>query len=177
MKILGIDPGTTRIGYGLIESEGPRLLHYGVLEIAGASHLEKLENMRRAFTALLKKFTPAVAGVETIYFSKNRKTALAVAHARGVLLSLLLERKIPVREYSPSAVKLAVTGYGSADKAAVALLAKKILRSADFVGYDDASDAVAIAIATASLEAFARRVTDQQKNGDKRGLTSKNAPL
>ena len=163
MKILGIDPGTTRIGYGLIESEGPRLLRYGVLEIAGASPLEKLEKLRRAFTALIKRLTPAVAGIETIYFSKNRKTALAVAHARGVLLSLLLAKKIPIRECTPNEVKLAVAGYGNADKAAVASLAKKILGSADLVGYDDASDAVAIALATASFETFARRVTNQEK--------------
>lgn len=148
MKILGIDPGTNRIGYGLIEKNGElKLIDYGVIEIKKKSSV--LE-MTKRFSNILKKFRPDLAAIEKIYFSKNRKTALNVSQAKGMLILKVLENRIPLVEYGPMEIKLAVTGYGLADKKAVAKMVKIFLKLKKLRGYDDASDALAIAITAAN---------------------------
>lgn len=149
MKILGIDPGTSRIGYGLIETDSMKLLDYGVIEAKEKTIPEKISTVFKKMTKLLGDFKPDFAGVEKLYFAKNQKTALDVAQTRGVIISLLLERNIPFGEYSPNEVKVQVTGYGLADKKGVAKMVKAILKISDLKGYDDASDALAIAITAA----------------------------
>ncbi len=158
MKVLGIDPGTTRIGYGFIESTDWKLIAYGVLEVTGEDEIEKIADLGGKFSKLLISLAPDVAGVEGLFFGKNRKTALAVSQARGVILSFLAQAKIPIRECRPAEVKLSVAGYGAADKAAVAAMVKKTLHIEHLEGYDDASDALAIAIATAAREPFLSRI-------------------
>lgn len=148
MKILGIDPGTHRIGYGLIEkNSGLELLDYGVIEIK--QNVPTLEAAKQ-FSALIKRFKPELAAIEKLYFAKNRKTALSVAQTRGILILKILENKIPLVEYGPMEVKLSVTGYGLADKKAVAKMVKLFLKLKELRGYDDASDALAIAITAAN---------------------------
>lgn len=150
MKFLGIDPGTTRIGYGLVEgSKTPKLVSYGVIEIRAVRDSDRLLELSKRFAELLTSSGATVAGVERIFFSKNRKTAISVAQARGVILSKLTEKGITIVEWHPSAVKLAVTNYGRADKYAVKTMVQKILGVGDLTGHDDATDALAIAIATA----------------------------
>jgi crossover junction endodeoxyribonuclease RuvC len=157
MRILGIDPGTTRIGYGCIEGvSSPALVEYGVLEIgAPETHGRTLE-LRRRLQGLLDRLHPEVAGVERLFFSRNQKTALSVAEARGIILLSLLERGVRVHEISPGEAKLAVASYALADKRAVASMVAKILRIPPLQGHDDASDALAIAIATGTQEASRR---------------------
>ncbi len=150
MRFLGIDPGATRIGYGLIEgTRDPKLVAYGVIEIEASGESNRLLELSLAFEKLLASAAPAVAGVERIFFSKNRKTGIAVAQARGVIIAKIAGQGIPIVEWHPSAVKLAVTNYGLADKQAVAKMVGKILGVSEFDGHDDATDALAIAIATA----------------------------
>lgn len=150
MRFLGIDPGTTRIGYGLVEgSKTPKLVSYGVIEVEASSESARLAELSQRLTALLSDTELAAAGVERIFFSKNRKTAISVAQARGVIVSKLTERGIHIVEWHPSAVKLAVTNYGKADKLAVKNMVCRILNVSDLPGHDDATDALAIAIATA----------------------------
>lgn len=155
MKILGIDPGTSRIGFGLIETEGGlKLLRYGVVEAKEKDLPGKIFNFSKQLSDLITELQPDLAAVEKLFFSKNRKTALDVAQARGAILSLLLSRNIKFVEFGPSEVKLNVTGYGSSDKQAVAKMVKAILKVSELPGYDDASDALAIAITAANQKTF-----------------------
>lgn len=144
MKILGIDPGSSRIGYGLIETQPqPTPIAYGTIE--AENHLE----ISRQFGELLKNSRPECVGIEKLFFARNRKTALRVAEARGILLLKILECGLPVIELSPMEIKQAIAGYGHADKKGVAKMVRMILNIKNLKGYDDASDALAIAIAAA----------------------------
>lgn len=152
MIILGIDPGTSRIGYGFIEVNGPslKLLRHGVIEAKEKTFQEKLVNLISQLRNLLEEMTPDAAAIEKIFFAKNQKTAIDVAQARGAILSLFLQKNIPTAEFSPNEVKSQVTGYGLADKKGVAKMVKAILKVGELPGYDDASDALAIAITAAN---------------------------
>ena len=148
MISLGIDPGTRRIGYGVIseEQKKPEFITAGILKITSSDDPSALVEAKREIDALIKKYKPAVMAIEKLYFAKNQKTALAVSQARGVILLAAREHNIPIREYSPNEVKMGVTGYGHADKAAVLKMVKLILGKQDFKVIDDASDALAVAI-------------------------------
>lgn len=158
MKVLGVDPGSARIGYGLIETAPElSLITYGVLEMQSVVHQDRIRELSRSFRKLLGSLRPELAGIETLYFSKNQKTALQVAESRGVLLLHLIEQGITVEELRPGDVKLAVADYALADKTAVSKMVQKMLRVPELTGYDDASDALAIAIAAASVRTWADR--------------------
>lgn len=151
MRILGIDPGSTRIGYGLIESgSNLKALDFGLIEIKAKSISEKLLSLANQFAALLEKTKPDLAAVEKIYFTKNQKTIIEVAQARGIILFLILKNNIPLLEYNPREVKQAVTSYGLADKYAVAKMVCRILNIKEIPKIDDTTDALAIAITAAS---------------------------
>src|ERR1044072_625315 len=150
VTILGIDPGTTRAGYGVIRVGGgaPTLVAAGILKVPPAGDkAEILGAIREGVAALCAEHRPEAFALEKLFFSKNRKTALAVAEARGVIIMAAREAGLPVREYSPNEVKLAVTGHGAADKKAVLKMVRLILRAPDLEVIDDASDALAIALA------------------------------
>lgn len=150
MTILGIDPGTTRAGYGVIRAGGgaPAFVAAGILKVPPrGGKADILEAIRSGIGALCAEHRPQVFAVEKLFFAKNRKTALAVAEARGVILMAAREAGLEIREYSPNEVKMAVTGYGSADKKAVLKMVRLILRAPDLEVIDDASDALAIALA------------------------------
>lgn len=148
MKILGIDPGTTRAGYGLIESHGNSiaLLESGLLEVTAKDAARRLAELAGSYRELLARAQPEVVAFETLFFSKNVKTAMDVAQARGVLLLITAEANIPFLEFSPSEVKSNIAGYGSADKQAVAIMVKRITGMREITGPDDVTDAIAIAI-------------------------------
>lgn len=158
MIILGIDPGSTRIGYGLINT-GRELsvVAYGVIEInrkkialsKHGSHNELAQLLQQASSGLrdlITTYEPEKIGIEKLYFTKNVKTGIEVAQARGALINEMARYQIPIEEFTPSEIKLAVTGYGNADKKSVAKMVAKILRMDSIKGYDDASDALAVAI-------------------------------
>lgn len=148
MIILGIDPGYTRIGYGLLEKEGGRVtfLDAGILHMKSRDPLTALREAKRELDALIQKTKPSLFVIEKLFFAQNQKTALQVAQVRGALILSALEHEIPVREFSPNEVKLGVTGYGFADKKAVLKMVKLTLRVPDLAVVDDASDALAIAL-------------------------------
>ena len=150
MRFIGIDPGITRIGYGVIDYDKTlSLVEYGVIEISSRGDIDRLSELGRRFSELIKTTSPDVAGVEVLYFSKNQKTALSVSQARGVILYFLSTLGISIKEYRPNHVKQTITSYGASDKKAVATMVKKILKIDKLSGYDDASDALAIAITAA----------------------------
>lgn len=156
MKILGIDPGTTRIGYGLIESKGNAiaLLDSGLLTIASVGAHDRLVDLADAYKELLRRERPELIGFEKLFFAKNVTTGLAVAQARGVLLYLTAKAGIPFLEFSPTEVKAQIAGYGSADKQTVATMVKRITGVAAIPGPDDVTDAIAIAIVAANHRKF-----------------------
>lgn len=152
MTILGIDPGTTRAGYGVIQNiaGGPKFITAGILKVPkDGDKADILEAIKKSVTALCAEHRPGIVAVEKLFFAKNRKTALDVAEARGVILMAAREAGTTIREYSPNEVKMAVTGYGSADKKAVLKMVRLILKTPDLKVIDDASDALAIALAAA----------------------------
>jgi crossover junction endodeoxyribonuclease RuvC len=153
--VLGIDPGTAALGYGVIERTGSRLraVDYGAFHTPADLALpERLLAIHSFLQDLIELHGPALLGVERIFHSRNVQTALAVGHARGVVLLAAAEHYLETREATPSEVKVGVTGYGSADKAQVAAMVATILGLAEVPTPDDAADALAIAIWTANRE-------------------------
>lgn len=156
MKVLGIDPGTTRAGFGLIESSGASiaLLDSGLLQVTAIDAHRRLVDLAASYTDLLRREQPDLVAFEKLFFSKNVKTALEVAQARGVLLLVTAQQDIPFLEFTPSEVKSNITGYGSADKRAVADMVKRITGMKQIDGPDDVTDAIAIAIVGANHARF-----------------------
>ncbi len=148
MVILGLDPGTSRIGYGIIEKEGQslRYLDCGVFEIKDSGGGEKLEKLEKLLLRLIKKYRPGLAVVESLFFSKNKKTAIAVAEARGVILLSLAKQKIGFLEVTPNEAKATVSGWGGSGKEAVKKAVFLLLKIRKMKVLDDATDALAIAI-------------------------------
>ena len=156
MISLGIDPGTRRIGYGIVRtgvsaanmdgSNSVEFVDAGILSIESKDDPSALVETKRGMDALIEKYRPESIAIEKLFFAKNQKTALAVAQARGVILLAAREHGIRIREYAPNEVKLAITGYGFADKKAVLKMVRLTLRRNDIDVIDDASDALALAI-------------------------------
>lgn len=149
MLTLGIDPGTATTGYGLITEKRERLVFvdHGVITTerkeASQARLRKIYNGVRK---LLRDYKPGSVAIEKLFFGRNTKTAIAVGQARGIVLLAAAEFKVPVAEYTPLEVKMAVTGYGKADKKQVQQMVKTLLGLSDLPRPDDAADALAIAI-------------------------------
>lgn len=153
MIILGIDPGTAITGYGIIKKEKGALLciDFGCIYTSSGLELAKrLDIIRRELTSIIKKYKPDHAAIEQLFFAKNAKTALSVAHARGVALEILSTSGIAIYEYTPLQVKQAVTSYGRAEKSQVQKMVKILLNINELPKPDDAADALAIAICCAN---------------------------
>lgn len=149
MKVLGIDPGTGRTGWAVLEKKGgkERLLDYGCLETKPNSPLpHRLEKIFKLVGKLIEKYQPDEAAIEKLFFSRNVKTAMNVGQARGVVLLSLRLGKVPIFSYGPSQIKSSVTGYGNAPKKQVQQMVKSILNLKDVPSPDDAADAVAVAL-------------------------------
>ena len=152
MKILGIDPGSARAGYGLIEKQGRdlKLIKSGLLKISSKDKNMRLLELSKSFSSLLKKQRPDFVAIEKLFFMKNLKTALEVSQSRGVLILTATVQKIPIIELAPSEVKLNIAGLGNANKKLVADMVFKILKIKKLNILDDVSDAIAIAIVAAN---------------------------
>jgi len=154
MIILGIDPGSTRVGYGLVKKgvgNAVTLIDCGIIENRLKILSEKMVHVGAGIEKILSRFSPDLVAVERLYFSKNQKTALEVAHARGVILFVIKKAGLPIVELGPGEIKAAVAGYGNASKPAVAKMVKIILNTEKISGPDDIGDALAVAIAAAAL--------------------------
>jgi len=149
---MGIDPGFHRCGYAVVDAGAgaETLLASGVLLTTRGKALgERLCELARGFEALLCEWTPDVVAIEEIYFTKNVKTAIDVAQARGVLLEHAAAAGVAVAEYTPTTVKSQLTGNGRADKEQVAFMVRRILRLADEQSQtrlDDELDAIAVSL-------------------------------
>jgi len=161
MIVLGIDPGTAALGWGLVERTGSRMraLDFGVFVTTADQPLpERLQAIHAFLLDLIELYAPSLLGVERVFHSRNVQTALAVGHARGVVLLAAAEYGIEVREATPSEIKVAVTGYGSADKEQVARMVQTVLSLPEIPHPDDAADALAIAIWTTNRERAGERL-------------------
>ncbi|HSL32331.1 MAG TPA: crossover junction endodeoxyribonuclease RuvC [Candidatus Limnocylindrales bacterium] len=153
MIILGIDPGTAALGYGIVEKTGGRLraIDYGCFETSPDSPMpERLLAIHTLLDELMSLHQPAVVAVERLFFSKNAQTAMAVGQARGVVLLTAAQYGRPVREATPNEVKSAIAGYGAADKEQVQRMVQLVLGMPELPRPDDAADALAIAVCIAN---------------------------
>lgn len=149
--IMGIDPGTSVMGYGIIGIKGkqPHLIVMGVIELKKfESHYKRLNRIYERVSGLVAQYLPDEMAIEAPFFGKNVQSMLKLGRAQGVAMAAALNRDIPIAEYAPLSIKQAVTGSGSASKERVAEMMKRILNipSADMPKLLDATDAVAAAM-------------------------------
>lgn len=147
MRVIGIDPGIERTGFAVMEMRGGKftLLDCGcIFTDKKFPFAQRLNNIANDLELILRKWKPSAASMEEVFFSKNVKTAIKVSHSRGVILEMLEDHGIPIREFNPSHIKLAVTGHGKAEKSQI----KKMLQYLLGINLksDDASDAIACSI-------------------------------
>ena len=149
MIILGIDPGTARIGYSIIKKgDGEaELVTYGCLELKNYNQAERLKKISEMISDLISMYNPKNLAIEKLFFTKNAKTALAVSEARGVIINCAYSLNLEIREFTPLEVKTAVTGYGKAEKYQVQKMVANILKLKKIPKPDDAADAIAIGLA------------------------------
>lgn len=149
MIVIGIDPGLARVGYGVIavRNRNPEPVGYGCIESGKDQPASvRLLHIYTEVAALFEKYPPAHVAVEKLFFAKNITSAMSVSEARGVILLLAEQRKIPVTEYTPNQVKQAITGSGRADKRQMQEMIKRLLRLSEIPQPDDAADALSIAL-------------------------------
>ncbi len=149
MRALGIDPGTGRCGFGIVDKVGSRIIaaDYGIIETsAGTEMAGRLCSVYKGICQLIDAYHPDVMGVETLYFNRNITTAISVAQARGVILLAGYERHIPLFECTPLQVKQQVVGYGRAEKRQVIDMIMRIMGISQKIDPDDAADALAIGL-------------------------------
>lgn len=148
MIILGLDPGTTSVGYAIIEGgREPRLRDAGLLAVKSREPGERLAELHRSLASLIKKWKPGAVAVEKLFFAANAKTAMAVAEARGVLLLTAVLAGTTLYEYNPAAIKKIITGQGNADKVQMRKMVLLTLPEAGRLrAQDDVFDAIAVAL-------------------------------
>lgn len=158
MIILGIDPGTSRVGIGVIKKHGSSLIHIesGLLPLRKKyiNEGERLCVLEKELKKVLKRRKPDLVGIESLYFSNNQKTAFSVSQARGVILKTIAENKIPYIELAPSEIKLSIAGHGKAPKERVAHMVGILLQIDTKKIIDDITDALAIAIAACYIKKY-----------------------
>lgn len=152
MIILGIDPGTQKIGYAVLEAKNKNyiLKSSGLLKIKNKDK-KFLKEIKNQIDKLILKWKPKILSIEKIYFSRNQKTAMVVAEARGVILLSALEKNIKIKEYAPNEIKTIITGYGLADKNSMTKMIKLLLKLNNNKIEDDVVDAIALALGAASF--------------------------
>jgi crossover junction endodeoxyribonuclease RuvC len=159
--VLGIDPGTAAMGYGIVDRTGGslRAVDYGCVTTSPDMPLgERLLHIHGELTELIETHSPDLIAVERLFFSRNAQSAFGVGQARGVVLLAAAQAGIPVREATPNEIKLGVTGYGNADKEQVGRMVTVILQLAEVPTPDDTADALATAICIANSERAADRL-------------------
>ena len=149
MRIIGIDPGTAIIGYGIIDTVNGKniLVNYGVITTSPKRSPElRLLDLYVDLNGLLTEYRPDTAAMEKLFFNTNTTTGIGVAKACGVIQLCLVQRSLPVTEYTPIQVKQTVVGYGKAEKKQVQYMVPKLLGMKETPKPDDAADALAVAI-------------------------------
>jgi crossover junction endodeoxyribonuclease RuvC len=167
--ILGIDPGLANTGWGVVEVDGSRFrcLGYGCISTSPTRELpDRLRSVHDDLASVIARYSPAEAALENIYFSTNVRTAMATGQARGAALVAVAGSGVPIGEYGPGEIKLAVTGSGSADKRQVTYMVRVLLGLPEDPKPDHAADALAAAICHAN-----NRVARARERACKAGAT------
>ncbi|MFO7848367.1 MAG: crossover junction endodeoxyribonuclease RuvC [Spirochaetia bacterium] len=157
IRILGLDPGLANTGWGVLDADGSRLLHIGhgtINTYAGTAEQERLFAIFTGVTELIQHYKPSLLGVEALYFAKNRKSAIPVAQARGVVLVAAAQAKVNTESHTPQDIKQALTGNGRAEKHQVQEMVRLLLGMQEIPKPDHAADALAAAICCYHLHQF-----------------------
>jgi crossover junction endodeoxyribonuclease RuvC len=147
--IIGVDPGTTIMGYGFISVKGQdvTLLSLGVIDLHKLdNHFEKLQRIWDRISGMIQEYKPDEMAIEAPFFGKNVQSMLKLGRAQGVAISAALSHNIPVFEYAPRKIKMSITGYGNASKEQVAAMMQKLLKFENMPKYLDATDGLAAAM-------------------------------
>ncbi|MBI5152575.1 crossover junction endodeoxyribonuclease RuvC [Candidatus Peregrinibacteria bacterium] len=166
MKILGIDPGTSIVGFSIIESSKRkcRLLDYGCIKTKPNIPLEeKLTEISADLSKLVKQWKPTHASVEKVFFSKNIKTAIDVASSRGVIVEMLHRNNVGIHEFTPQQIKLSVCGYGKAGKENVKKMIQMIFGLSEAPKPNDTADAIAASYCLAN--SLKLKTTGRERSG------------
>jgi crossover junction endodeoxyribonuclease RuvC len=154
MNILGIDPGTATTGFGIISSTSKKdeykLVDFGIISTKKTfTDAQRLEILAADINQLIKKHKPGAIGIEKLFFTTNQKTVMTVSQARGVVLLVCQQHRIPIFEFTPLQVKSFICGYGKAEKKQVQYIVQKTFKLKSIPKPDDAADALAIALCAA----------------------------
>ena len=149
-RIIGIDPGYAIMGWGVIRN-GQHLAHGAIQTHASEEMGQRLALINRELEIIIKKYQPDDIAIEELFFGKNTKTAVKVAHARGIVLMRAVEHTGRIFEYKPAQIKQSIVGVGNADKTQIQFMVQKILNLDTPPKPDDAADALAVAITHAFL--------------------------
>jgi crossover junction endodeoxyribonuclease RuvC len=159
MRILGIDPGIGRCGWGIVDYQGSKLKvqGHGCIETSSKKETPKrLQEIYSEIENLIKTYKPETMAIEELFFNTNAKTAFVVGQARGVILLAASQSKLDIAIYTPLQVKMALTGYGRAEKPQVGKMVKTLLNLKEIPKPDDTADALAVAIAHAFSQKYAK---------------------
>lgn len=149
MRVLAIDPGYGRCGVALLQGSGTtsELLHSSCIETSPKdAFADRLFKVADEILRLITLYDPEIIAIEELYFTNNAKTALKVAEVRGVLIYIAVSNKIPLVEYNPLAIKIAITGYGRASKEQVIKMVEKLVKFPKKIMLDDEYDAIALGL-------------------------------
>lgn len=163
MKALGIDPGTATTGYGILDETGDtvKVIDYGCIKTSKNEPSQKrLEKICKDLKKIISKHKPNCVVVERLFFGNNAKTAMSVGQARGVILLAASQSGVDIAEYTPMEVKMAITGYGRADKKQVQQMVKRLLKLKVMPKPDDAADALAVALCHIHTDAFNSKIKE-----------------
>ena len=174
--ILGIDPGTTVMGYGLIHIKKKEIsmLNFGIIQLKKIeTHPDKLKRILERLNGLILEFKPDEMAIEAPFFGKNVQSMLKLGRAQGVAIAASLNHNVPYEEYSPRRIKQAITGSGSASKEQVATMLQSILRFEEMPKYLDATDGLAVAL----CHHYSKGIGENNKNksGSWKGFLNSNS--
>ncbi|MBI4426998.1 MAG: crossover junction endodeoxyribonuclease RuvC [Candidatus Magasanikbacteria bacterium] len=168
-RILGVDPGFGRTGWGVIEKSGGGdwwAVAWGCIETSAADPFaNRLYELHEKLKLIIKKYKPASVAVEDLFFAKNVKTAMKVGQARGVILLTIKELGLSLNEFTPLQIKQAVTGYGRAEKGQMQKMVGMLLKIKNKITPDDAADALAAALTGGVSMRFLRRCGGSENSG------------
>jgi crossover junction endodeoxyribonuclease RuvC len=146
--IMGVDPGTNIMGYGLIHVKGQqvKLIHMDIIVLKHPTHMLKLQSIFQQTSDVIKKYNPDEVAFEAPFFGKNVQSMLKLGRAQGIAMAAALHRNLPVFEYSPRKVKQSITGKGTSSKEQVAIMMQRLLSITTMPKKLDATDALAVAM-------------------------------
>lgn len=165
MRVIGIDPGSRHLGWGVLNRVGTKIEHvaHGVIDVdLDGTLAERLVEIDTALDAVIGEYRPDVGAVESLFFAKDAQSAAKLGHARGVVLLRLARARIPISEYAPALVKRSIVGKGAADKKQVAMVMTAILRLTK-APRSDAADALAVALTHLHAAGFQAAVAASRK--------------